>query len=132
MDFTFLKIAGDEALKQLEQYRSQFPVTGQYPFLIGNDKELRLILENAEFNELDLAGIIQNSLNLKADDWIAQRREEAKADDYPSDDLIGKWPGEIFQKGSITLHKNILTNNTQQEVNLGFRRCRHLGNCLPS
>jgi hypothetical protein len=40
MDFTTLKIAGNDAIRLLNDYRSQYSATGQYPFLIGDAEEL--------------------------------------------------------------------------------------------
>jgi hypothetical protein len=56
VEFTTLKIAGVDAVRVLNEHRSRFRATGQYPFLIGDAEDLGHLTEVAEFNiysELD-------------------------------------------------------------------------------
>ncbi len=120
MGFATMKVAGADAIRTLEDYRSRYPSTGQYPFLIGDEEELDRIEEAAGFSERDPAAIIQASSDVSIANWIAARRNEAEEDELLSDDAFGEWPGEILAKGSISLHKDILTGEIKPEIYLGL------------
>jgi hypothetical protein len=120
MNFTTIKIAGADTIQTLDDYRSRYPQSGQYPFLIGDLEELERIQEAASFNEQDPAAIIQGSLGISIADWIGKRRKEIEDDGLNSEEVSGEWPGEILEKGSIGLHKDILTGETKAEIYLGL------------
>jgi hypothetical protein len=120
MDLTTLKIPGADAIRLLNEHRSRYPATGLYPFLIGDNEELSRIQEAAEFNEQDPVKIIRASLSIKIPDRIARRQQEAEEDDISYDEILGEWPGEISEKGSIGLHKEVLSGRIKPEVYLGL------------
>jgi hypothetical protein len=120
MEFTTLRIPGTNAIHVLNEYRSRYPAAGQYPFLIGDAEELGRIQEAAEFNAQDPATIIRASLDIKIAVWIARRRKEAEEYNFSSDETLGEWPGEILEKGSIGLHKDVLSGTIKPEVYLGL------------
>jgi hypothetical protein len=122
MEFTTLKIAGADAIRLLNEHRSRYALTGQYPFLIGDANELERIKEAAEFNEQDPAAIIRASLDVNTGEWIAQRRKEAEEYEFSPEELLGEWPGEIADKGSIGLHKGALDRKVKLEVYLGLAK----------
>ena len=78
MTFRTIKIAGKDAIATLGEYRSRFADSGEYPFLIGDEEDLRHIQEAAEVNDEDPSAIVQASRNVELDKWIANRRAEAE------------------------------------------------------
>lgn len=122
MELNTLKVPGADAIRVLEEHRSQYTTTGMYPFLIGDAEALERIQESAEFNEQDPAEIIKASLDVDVKDWIERRRQESEEDGISADEMLGNWPGEITEKGSISIHKDILSGKTLKEVFLGFAR----------
>jgi Domain of unknown function (DUF4253) len=122
VELTTLKIAGRDAIRLLNEYRSRYATSGQYPFLIGDSEELGRIKENAEFNEQDPARIIRASLRIKIAKWIAGRRKEAEEYEFSPEEMLGEWPGEILEKGSIDLHKEVLSGKVKPGVYLGLAK----------
>ncbi len=122
MEFTALKISGGDAIWLLSEHRSRYPSTGQDPFLIGDAEELGRIEEAAGLNERDPAAIIRASLDANTAEWIARRRKEAEEYEFSPDEILGEWPGEIAEKGSIGIHKDVLTGKVKPEVYLGLAR----------
>jgi hypothetical protein len=120
MGFTTLKIAGCDAIRLLNQHRSRYPATGQYPFLIGDAEELGRVREAADFNDRDSTGIVRASLDIKTPEWIAGRRKDAEEYEFSPHEILGDWPGEVAEKGSIGLHKDVLTGEIKPEVYLGL------------
>jgi hypothetical protein len=121
MTFTTIKIPGTDAIRILSEHRARYPDTGYYPFLIGDDEELAQVSEAAEHNDEDPATIIRASLGIKIADWIAGRRKEAQEYEF-SDEILGDWPDEIPETGSIGLHKDVLTGEIKPEVYLGLAK----------
>lgn len=121
MTFTTQKIAGDEAIAALHSARSCYPETSDYPFLIGDAEELERINEDAEFNEQAFDEIIREASSIELDNWIAERRSRIE-EYYPFSDenTLGSWPGEVTEKGSLSLHRDVLTREIKPEVFLGF------------
>lgn len=119
MDFTTVKVAGRKAVALLDEYRSHYRKTGQYPFLIGDAKELEAIEELAKFNEASPAETIQASLEIDITAWLNERRgdnERYEFDEEPE----GEWPGEVADKGAIGLHKDVVSGKIKPEVYLGL------------
>lgn len=115
-----VKASGSEALQNLNQHRADYPATGWYPFLIGDGEELERIEQAVEYIEQDPATIIRSSLEVDIDAWISRRRAEGEEYGLSGDEFVGQWPGEDCQKGSITLHTDILTGKLRPEVFLGM------------
>ncbi len=120
MGFDTMKIGGADAIRTLEDYRSRYPSTGQYPFLIGDLEELKRVEEAAGFDDRDPAAIIQASSGVSIANWIAGRQKEAEEYELSSDETFGEWPGEILAKGSIGLHKDVLTGEIRSEIYIGL------------
>jgi hypothetical protein len=118
--FTTLKIAGSDAVRLLHEHRSNYAATGLYPFLIGDAEELGRIEEAAEFNRQEPAAIIKGSLEVSIAEWIAGRRGEAEEYDFSPEELLDEWPGDVAEKGSIGLHKDVLSGKIKPEVYLGL------------
>jgi hypothetical protein len=117
---TTIKITGVKAISDLNARLAEYPKTSQYPFLIGDSEELALLEESFEFNEQMPDDIIRASLEINLDRWITSRRSEAEEYEFSADDILGEWPGEIDEKGSISLHKNILNGKIKPEIHLGI------------
>ena len=115
MNFATIKIAGADAVRIVEEYRSQFAATGRYPFLIGDRDELELIRELGEYDKRDPVDLIRSSLRLDLTHWIAKRRSQ-----FSFSAPLGKFPGEILEKGSISLHKDGFAGKFKSEVYLGL------------
>jgi hypothetical protein len=122
MEFATVKVSGIDAIRLLNDHRSRYAVTGQYPFLIGDGEDLERLQEGAELHEQDPSAIIRASFDVNVDNWIALRRKEVEEYDVCPEDWLGEWPGEIADKGSIGLHKNLLTGKFKPEVYLGLAK----------
>ena len=123
MDLTTLKIPGGDAIRLLNEHRSRYPASGRYPFLIGDAEDLARIEEAARFYDQDPAETIRISLGLNPLEWIAGERKFAEEDyGFSPDKIVGDWPGEIAEKGSIGLHKEVLSGKIKPEVYLGLAK----------
>lgn len=119
MPFSTDKIAGSEAIATLEARRASYPETGAYPFLIGDTEELERIKEAAEFNDQSFDDIIRGALDVDLVSWIAERRSEAEEYEFSPDDALGTWPGEVAEKGAVSLHRDVLSRRIKPHVFLG-------------
>jgi hypothetical protein len=124
MKFTTLKIPGPDAIRLLNEHRSRYPATGQYPFLIGDDTDLTNVKDQAESSKRNPAAIIRASLDIKTAEWIAGRGGDPEECDFSTGEGLGEWPGEILDKGSIGLHKDVLSGKIKPEVYLGFAKIK--------
>jgi Domain of unknown function (DUF4253) len=120
LDLTTIKIKGTDAIRLLDEHRANYRATGQYPFLIGDANELGRVEESIEVNDEDPDTIIKISFGINTAEWIAQRKEQAIEDGLDPDSRLGMWPGEILDKGSIGLHKDVVTAKIKPEVHLGL------------
>jgi hypothetical protein len=118
--FSTIRVPGIEAIKTLEARRLAYAQSGEYPFLIGGDRELERLLEAAEFNDLDTDSIIRESLNIDIARWLRNRRMEVDEDQFPEEEILGEWPGEVAEKGQISLHTDMLSRKIMKEVVLGL------------
>jgi hypothetical protein len=60
--------------------------------------------------------MIRTSLELSTLELGAGQRKEAEERRLSVDKTEGDWPGEFAQKGSIGLHKHVLSGATKSEV----------------
>ena len=119
MTFTSIKISGAEAISVLEARRASFQTTGEYPFLIGDREELERLEEAAEINDQSFEEIIRGALDVDLENWIVNRRTEAEEFGFSLEDTLGTWPGEILDKGEVSLHRDVLSRKIKPEVFLG-------------
>ncbi len=122
MAFTSLKIRGSDAIRSLEELRYRFTTTGEYPFLIGDADELERIKELPDFNLGTSSSLIHASAEIRIEDWIAKKRKEADEDELSPEEFLGEWPGEILEKGSIRIHKDIGTDEFLPDVYIGLAK----------
>lgn len=120
MEWTTLKVPGRDAIRLLNERRSLYASSGQYPFVIGYDAELQRIKRAAEFNAQDPAAIIHASLGIQTANWIESRREEAEEFGFSVEETLGEWPAEIHEKASIGLHKDVVSGKIKADVWLGL------------
>lgn len=120
MDLTTLRIPGTDAIRLLHEHRTRFSATGNFPFLIGDGEELEQIREAAEFNQQDPLAIIRASEDIIIAEWIAARRTEIEEYGFSPDETLGTWPGEILEKGSIGIHRDVVSGKIKPEVYLGL------------
>jgi hypothetical protein len=111
-------VAGTKAIDELHRLRADFPANGLYPVMIGNDEELGQVEEMAEFTEETPEEIIAAAETLDLREWITERQAEAESYGYSEDEILGSWPGEIAEKGSILLHADILSGQPKPKVNI--------------
>ncbi len=119
MTFTTAKIAGSDAIAMLEARRASFRETGEYPFLIGDIEGLERVNEAAEFNDQSFDDIIRGALDVDLQKWIAERRTKAEKYEFSLEDTLGTWPGELAEKGTVSLHRDVLTGKFKPEVFVG-------------
>ncbi len=117
--FTTSKTTGEAAIESLMQQRGTYPQTGDYPFLIGDANELERLQEAAEYNEQSVDEILGEAARFDVGAWLTARRAEAEEYKFSEDEVLGDWPGDIPQKGAISLHCDILTGELRPEVYLG-------------
>lgn len=122
MEVTTQVIRGDDAIRLLTEHRSRYATTGLYPFLIGDGEELQRIQETDSFNRHDPAAIVAASCDITPTQWIAGRRRGLEEDGLSGDEFEGVWPGELLDKGSIGLHKDIVTDTIHPAIYMGFAR----------
>jgi hypothetical protein len=117
--FSAIKVSGSEALAVLEKRRAAYLSTGEYPFLIGDADDLDRATEHLGFIDDDPNDIIQASFKVDLDRWIADLRKEAVGWEFSEEVMLGEWPGESREKGSVGLHKEILTGKIKMKVFVG-------------
>jgi hypothetical protein len=120
MTLQTLQVRGTDALRLLDEHRARYPQTGLYPFLIGDDEDLARLREATEFNDGEPGEIIEASLGVNLARWIAGRREEAEEYEFSPEEVLGEWPAEMPEKGSIGLHTDILTGRVKPTVYFGL------------
>lgn len=119
MNLQTFSVPGNEALERLMDLRQQFPSTGRYPFLIGDPEEIERMHETARFDSRTLEEILDATKTVEIEPWLKHRRMEADEESFSERRMLGEWPGEIEEKGSISLHKDVLTGAPRPEVVIG-------------
>lgn len=119
MSYTTHKIAGRDAIQLLNEHRSHYPATGLYPFLMGDSNEVERLQEAAEYVEQDSETIIRTSFDIRVAQWLEKRQKE---DESLLEEILGEWPGNISQKGSISLHMDLLTEKIKPEIYFGLAK----------
>ena len=122
MNYSKIEVAGDDAIRVLNELRDSYPKTGEYPFLMGDEEERETLEENAEDNEQDPAEIIRLSYELEPSVWMAVRRQELEEDGISPDEVAGEWTDEDVEHGAICSHLDITTNRPKPMVWLGLAK----------
>jgi hypothetical protein len=122
MSFNTLKVPGADAIRLLEEHRSRYPASGEYPFVIGDDRDLQDLLSSGDHNKRRSAAIIRASRQITIDKWLRQKWPDAPA--TWRDEGAGDWPGENADRGSISVHIGVLSKEIKPEVYLGFAKIK--------
>jgi hypothetical protein len=125
MQFTTIEVPGAQALKTLNERRTQFAATGRYPFLIGEAENFERLCELDQINRQDQDEIIRASFDVDISDWLAIRRRELEEFDLTDDEIVGVWPAEISGEPSLTLHLDIVSRKILPRVVIGLAEVEH-------
>ena len=118
--FTTITVDGPDAVETLMARRKQFPTTGEYPFLIGDEEGLDRVNESAECEDRSVEAILEASETVDLDGWIAGRRAEVAEYGFTEAEVQGTWPAEVPGVGELSLHRDILTGDIWPKVILGL------------
>jgi len=123
LDITSMKIPGSDAVRTLHEYRSQYSATGQYPFLLGDDRSFEMMMDCGGWKEDTTEDIIQSSIDAQMEERIEHQRWYLEMDGVQKlSKIMGRWPGGLHDNGSIGAHINIVTKEFFSEVHLGFAK----------
>ncbi len=120
MAFETIEIAGQEAVELLHRYRDEHPATGKYPFLIGPPGEGERLREGAESYPRSVTEIVRESAGVDLEAFFEQRRLQESEDGPDEEELVGRWPGEIPEKGRIRQHQDDLSGKAHPLALLGL------------
>ncbi len=122
MSFTTLEVAGADALRVVDDRRARFGTTGEYPFLIGERRELQLLRDAAQSEERAFDEILRAAGEVNVAAWLAGRRKEADEYEFNEAETLGEWPEAGVEKGAPSLHRDILTGNLHPLVCIGLAK----------
>lgn len=115
------RVTGLSALSELSRLRKDSVSRGERAFLIGDAQDLRQIEDRFNSRPPDVATSITLAMSLDVEKWFSERRTQLEEDGCEFDEsLIGRWPGELYNKGSISLHLDPSTQNAKREVFIGI------------
>lgn len=126
-DIELIQVSGETAPIELRQ-RNADSSDGKMWFVLGDEHNLQVLRENAEFAEQEgktFDAIIEASRGLDAPSWFDRRRSEelAAAKEYGIEfdevELLGVWPSESPGSGSLCSHLDLLTGKAKPKVYLG-------------
>lgn len=75
MNIELIECAGRDVIVTLERLRAEFPASGKYPFVIGDEDELAQLREASEFNQQDAAAILTEALKTDIVQWLRRCQE---------------------------------------------------------
>lgn len=113
-----IKVAGPDALAELEKRRAAFAATGQYPFLIGNRNYWQGIGEGDDAP--DPAAIIAASRSIDTAAWFAESRQAAEKYEFDEAALTGEWDEDARGRSALTLHLDARTRQPYENVFIGL------------
>lgn len=125
-----VKVPGKAAPLELERRNELASTSGITWILLGDREELLRVKENAEFaleSGDTTENVLDKSMSIPMPEWFKQRRldndEEMKQYDpsyeFNESELLGNWPLEKVQSGTLSAHTDVLTGSTKDEVFLG-------------
>jgi hypothetical protein len=118
-------VAGSEAVGILDELRAQYPSTGIYPFMIGEEEDWERVKESVEFRKPDFSEIIRASFDVNLGAWLGERRKEAEEYEFSDEETIGEWPDDDPGGMSLTIHTDIGTGRVKPNVLLGLVPIEH-------
>ena len=120
MSIEHVECDGAAALARLEELRGRYPSTKKYPFLIGGERQLEMLLEVMEYEEREPAAIVAESLSIDVPAWFEERKAEFWEGDRVEDDVAGEWRGEAEEKDGVKAHLDIVTGAIKPVVYIGL------------
>jgi len=106
-----VKVSGDQALQELERYRSESSRTKLYPFLIGSDEEVEQLKDSLEPPKDGGESILRQALEFDIVSWLSEKQPKKKA----------AWPKKPLSPSTgIASLYDILTGQPKPEINIGL------------
>lgn len=124
--FVAERIDGAKALDTLAAYRNDYLKTGNFPFLIGESRDLKLINEVYSSEDRSFDELIKSSLTIDPQEWINQQRANAEASHFTAGSTLGVWPDERPAQGEISLHRDTLNGDIRPNVVIGLARIKEI------
>ncbi len=110
--------AGEVVLEELAKLREQFPKTGLYPVLIGDEFDCDQIQECIEMGAdegLTPQSILEAASHVKVGKWLTELRSERLTDGQP-----GEWPTENVSQLELVTYLDLETNEPKEEVGIAL------------
>jgi len=116
------QVVGPFAMRELERLQKAAVARGHQAFLIGNEAS-RLEEDLPSPEEVSKALKLIETFNVE--EWLKERRAEMDENEMEiEDELVGTWPGEIFNKGELSLHRDH-TGKGLKQVAIGEVDMKH-------
>ena len=113
LPFEFITTKGADAVGQLTELRNNTNIT---PIIMGNPKELDLLIENLELAEESVESILAAASDIQFPHWFEER---AAADQEYYQLPHGDWPEDSAAESALSAHRNVLTRKPLKEVVIG-------------
>ena len=111
-------VDGLHAVSELYRLRSEYPRTGLYPIILGDEEDLER-LEEGRYERFDPEAILAESRKLNPARWLARRPKEApELYDFPE----GEWPEDEPEEMGIVTHLDVLSREPKSKVFIGLLR----------
>jgi len=106
-----IKVAGKDALTELQKYRKDFDHTQLYPFIVGTDDELATFREYLSPPEDGGAAYIAEAATINAAEWLKSKAPKSRT----------AWPKKPIQPiTAFSSLYDVLSNVLKPEVNIAF------------
>lgn len=120
-DIQIVTVYGEDAIDELNKLLDEFPQTGLFPVLLGDEDDVGMIQEGLE--EADaVADLLEDSQTIDALAWFAAARE---TDPDSFNDDIGEWPDEIETEMGLITHLDVMSGAPKEEVQIGLLKVQH-------
>jgi hypothetical protein len=116
-DIETVVVPGNKALAELDRLRAEYPRTGLYPILFGDQEDFdRAYDELRELHEPSPEAVIEESLKLDPLEWLRKRAEDDR--EYYEIDQ-GDWPDDPGPKMDIVTHRELRSGKPKPSVVIG-------------
>jgi len=111
-----VKVAGKDALTELQKYRKDFDNTKRFPFIVGTDEELETLREYLSPPEDGGAAYLEEAAQVDIVEWLKSKAPKSRS----------SWPKSPLPpvKTPSTLY-DVLTNHLKPEINIAFVQVEH-------
>jgi hypothetical protein len=106
---------GEDALKHLEQLRSEGRSAGFTAILLGGKDDAEGLAENREFSKTPTEEYLRLAAEVKAEDWL---KKQVEADPECFQAEAGEWPSEVPEAGNISAHLEVLSKKPKKAAYL--------------